>query len=66
MKNKPPCPLCSQALVLEQNVTTQAANPGWILAWVCTNCSAAFPVATGKGGLMRSPTPLYVDGKRTV
>ena len=66
MKNEPHCPLCSEALVLERNVQTQTANPGWILAWVCTNCSAAFPVATGKGGVVRSPTPLYVDGKRTV
>jgi hypothetical protein len=65
MKNKPKCTLCSETLVLEKKVGIHV-QAAWFLAGVCTNCSAAFPVAIGEGGLVRPPTPLYVDGKRTV
>ena len=36
----------------------------YTLAWVCRQCSTAFPIAIGKGGVLRKPKPLYEDGKR--
>jgi hypothetical protein len=38
----------------------------YTLAWVCTNCSAAFPIAVGKGGVIRKAQPLYEDREPTV
>jgi hypothetical protein len=31
------------------------------LAWVCTDCSAAFPIAVHKAGLFKKPQPLYME-----
>jgi hypothetical protein len=64
MQNEPHCTLCSDVLVLEEIVSIQAGYPGWNLAWVSPICSAASPVATGTGGVLRRPTPLYEDGRR--
>ena len=67
MPTTPTCTLCSGTLVREEKVTIQAAGSNvivWTLAWVCTSCSAAFPIATGSGGFVRKPTPLYENGFR--
>ncbi len=66
---EPTCVLCSGRLVEETQVTIQAGGSGvlcYTMAWVCTNCSAAFPIAIGSGGVIRKPRPLYEGGKRTV
>lgn len=34
------------------------------LAWVCTLCSAAFPIAIGKGRIVGEPQPLFRNGER--
>ena len=65
----PVCSLCSQKLVLEQDVPIQLTGPAplfYALSWVCTNCSAAFPIAIGTGGVIRRPEPLYENGVRMV
>jgi len=60
---EPTCSLCGGRLSLEQNVRT--SFEGYFLAWVCTQCSAAFPIAVGKRGFLgRNPQPLYAWGER--
>ena len=68
MTQDPICSLCQGPLVREKSVTIQAGGSNilsYTLAWVCRHCSAAFPIATGKGGVIREAQPLYADGKRT-
>lgn len=36
-----------------------------MMAWVCVDCSATFPIAVGSGGVFRKARPLYEDGQRT-
>lgn len=67
MEKVPKCPLCSCSMEQERNVRIQAGGSNvlsYTLAWVCVNCSAAFPVAVGSGGILRSAKPLYKDGQR--
>jgi hypothetical protein len=49
----------------EENVRIQTGGTNvlnYTLAWVCSECSAAFPIAVGKAGLIKKPGPLYGDG----
>lgn len=42
------CPLCKSAMGVHRDVCIQTGGTsvfGYSLAWVCTNCSAAFPIA---------------------
>lgn len=62
----PRCPLCSGPLAREKNVWVQTGGTNvltYTSAWVCTICSAAFPIAV-KGGLFKRPKPLYEKGER--
>jgi hypothetical protein len=68
MRKRPVCPLCSSRLERHEEVVIEvAASDGltFSLAWVCTDCSAAFPIAVGKGGLIRKARPLYQDSETT-
>lgn len=60
----PLCTLCQGKLVLLQDVHALRGDgvPDYHLAWVCTMCSAAFPVAVRKK-LFGGALPLYEDGK---
>ena len=67
VRNEPCCGLCSGRLALERDVVVCPGSYGpvlYTLAWVCTNCSAAFPIAIGKGGVIRPPEALYQNGRR--
>lgn len=67
MRKQPRCSLCDGDLVREKDVTIQAGGSNilsYTLAWVCTECSAAFAIATGRGGVLREARPLYEDGTR--
>ena len=58
MGKEPVCPLCSDRLERQKDVTIQAGGSSvlsYTIAWVCTNCSAVFP-AVG-----RRARPLYED-----
>ncbi len=64
MGKDPVCPLCSNRLERQEGVKIQAGGSNvltYTLAWVCTNCSAAFPIAVGKGGVFRKARPLHED-----
>lgn len=63
MRKSPTCPLCSGRLERHEEVVVEFATEGttYTLAWVCINCSAAFPIAVSKNGLFRKPQPLYKD-----
>lgn len=65
--NPPRCSLCEGDLVREKGVTIQAGGSNvlaYTLAWVCKDCSAAFPIAIGEGGVLRTAKPLYERGRR--
>jgi hypothetical protein len=67
MSKEPTCPLCQGRMALERThgllVTLGTQHVGH--AWVCVQCSAAFPVAIGRRGIFSpNPEPLYVDGVR--
>jgi hypothetical protein len=54
-------------MVREEGVSIQAGGSNvlaYTLAWVCTNCSAAIPMAVGRGGVLRRAQPLYENGTR--
>ncbi|MFT4514601.1 MAG: hypothetical protein ACI89X_000695 [Planctomycetota bacterium] len=66
----PKCSLCCGMLVREARVALTTWFP-WSLfaprnpAWVCVNCSAAFPIAIGRGlHFGTPPQPLYRHGER--
>lgn len=67
LQDQPMCCLCQGPLRRQKKVPVQ---PGgriaiyYALAWVCTNCSAAFPIALGKGGIVRNAEPMFEEGKR--
>jgi hypothetical protein len=52
MANPPTCPLCQARLVKKENVCTgvRELHP---LAWICPDCSAAFPMAIKISALAR-------------
>jgi hypothetical protein len=61
---EPRCSLCGGELVRYRNIRIEpgAGSAGlYRLAWVCTRCSTAFPIAVGKGGAFRKPEPLFPD-----
>jgi hypothetical protein len=62
---EPKCSLCGGRLVKEQNVLI-AGFPGQALrsAWVCVECSAAFPIAVRITWWSSTQAPLYEGGKR--
>ena len=60
------CPLCAGELKYNRNVTIWPGGAGRLqypLAWVCVDCSVAYPIAIGSGGIVRKPRPLYEDGE---
>lgn len=63
MKKNPTCPLCSGRLERHEEVVVEFATDGagYTLAWVCTDCSAAFPIAVVKNGFFKKPQPLYKE-----
>ncbi|MEO8705242.1 MAG: hypothetical protein ABI867_34690 [Kofleriaceae bacterium] len=60
---KPTCMLCRGDLVCLKKVSVFRHEHGieCHLAWVCTTCSAAYPIAV-HNGLLKA-VPLYEDGK---
>ena len=68
MKREPTCALCQGPMAREKQVVVQAGGSNvlvYTLAWVCRECSTAFPIATGRGGVFREAEPLYRGGQRT-
>jgi hypothetical protein len=67
MRKSPTCPLCSGRLERHEEVVIEFASDGLTLnfAWVCTDCSAAFPIAVHKDGVFRKARPLYEDSEPT-
>ena len=61
MRRSPTCPLCSGRLERHEEVVVEFATDGttYNYAWVCTECSAAFPIAVIKNGLFKKPQPMY-------
>jgi hypothetical protein len=65
MEREPTCGLCGGRLARESKVSVAPGLPLWFdLAWVCTSCSAAYPIAIGRRCLRTPSEPLYADGKR--
>jgi hypothetical protein len=65
MQREPACSLCGETLVRESNVAVTPGLPMYFsLAWVCRQCSAAYPVAVGRRHVRVPSEPLYQDGKR--
>ena len=67
MSSEPRCCLCSGHLVKEKGVIVPLGVLGAVTytqAWVCTQCSAAFPIAVWPKGVISGVAPLYADGKR--
>jgi hypothetical protein len=68
MIKSPLCPLCSAVTVRESNVWVQTGGSNclqYTLAWVCSNCSTAYPIAVTAPRLFgRMPEPLYEGGLR--
>jgi hypothetical protein len=65
MQKEPICTLCGGQLVRESNVSvTPGLSLFFSLAWVCTQCSVAFPIAVGVRHFRIPCEPLYQDGKR--
>jgi hypothetical protein len=66
MATEPRCSLCQGRLAQEKKVEVSVTHGpiNYPLAWVCTQCSAVFPIALGSGGLIREAKPLYRDGVR--
>lgn len=66
MANDPRCSLCQGRLVRETKVEVSVIHSPitYPLAWVCSDCSTAFPIALGAGGIIREAKPLYEHGRR--
>ncbi|HYH67557.1 MAG TPA: hypothetical protein VD866_22865, partial [Urbifossiella sp.] len=60
-------PLCSGRMERHEEVLVEFATDGttYNFAWVCTGCSAAFPIAVSKDGLFKKPQPLFKDSNLT-
>lgn len=65
---EPRCPLCAGTLVEETKVVVGQTDIGAVTyrrAWICRECSAAYPIAVKTGGLLgRKEEPLYRSGQR--
>lgn len=61
MKTTPRCPLCSGRLERHKQVVVSYGSDGvsYDLAWVCTACSAAFPIAVTVEGFFGRSEPMY-------
>jgi len=66
MSSEPRCSLCSGRLVKEHCVVVAARLVSYNQAWVCIQCSAAFPIAVWPRTALSHFEPLYSDGKRLV
>ncbi len=65
MPSEPRCSLCSGELVKEKSVVIALGGVfAYTQAWVCTHCSAAFPIAVGQKTFASEFEPLYADGNR--
>jgi hypothetical protein len=65
MPKEPTCGLCGGRLVRESRVAVWPGLPLYFdLAWVCTHCSAAYPIAVGRRRFRVPSEPLYEGGKR--
>ena len=64
MSSEPRCCLCSGQLAKEKGVVVAVGWVTYTQAWVCTQCSAAFPIAVWPKGIISGVEPLYADGKR--
>ena len=65
MQREPACSLCGGRVVRESNVpVTPGISLYFSLAWVCTQCSAAYPIAVGRRHFRVPSEPLYADGRR--
>ena len=60
------CALCAGALVREEDVTVAFGRSGakLVMAWVCTRCSAAWPIAIVGERYATTGTPMWEDGRR--
>lgn len=65
MSSEPRCSLCSGHLAKEKGVLVAVGLVSYAQAWVCTQCSAVFPIAvrreTALSGVVE---PLYTAGER--
>jgi hypothetical protein len=66
MSSEPRCSLCSGQLAKEKGVVVAASLLSYTQAWVCTQCSAVFPIAVAHKSVLGQFEPLYTDGKRLV
>jgi hypothetical protein len=65
MEREPTCSLCGGRLARESKVAVAPGLPLWFdLAWVCTQCSTAYPIAVGRRQIVGTSDPLYEEGKR--
>jgi hypothetical protein len=61
MANLPTCSLCSGRLAKVENVSV-GVSLCYKWAWVCTQCSAAFPIALNRTWIGIGNRPMYDDG----
>jgi len=64
---EPKCSLCGGRLVREERALLGGARGdphSARLAWVCVECSAAFPIAVQNTWWSSTQAPLYEGGKR--
>ena len=66
MSSEPRCSLCSGQLAKENGVVVAVSLLSYTQAWVCIQCSAAFPIAVAHKSVLGQFEPLYTDGKRLV
>jgi predicted amidophosphoribosyltransferase len=65
MQKEPACGLCGGRLVRESNVAVNCGLPmSFDLAWVCSQCAAAYPIAVVRRSLFGPRESLYENGKR--
>ena len=64
MSSEPRCCLCSGQLAKETGVVVSVGWLTYTQAWVCMQCSAAFPIAVWPTGVVSGVEPLYANGKR--
>lgn len=67
MKKKPICPLCSGRMERHKEVVISYGTDGttYNFAWVCTECSVAYPIAVNVSGFFGKTEPMYkpIDGE---
>jgi hypothetical protein len=64
MTSEPRCSLCSGHLAKEKGVIVAVGLVSFTQAWVCTHCSAVFPIAVWQKTVLSGVEPLYTDGER--